>query len=161
MQIRTDPLAHPAVHALLAEHLDEMHTLSPRESVHALGLDRLRRPEIAFWTAWDGETLLGCGALRALSPTHGEVKSMRTARAHRRRGVAAALLEHIVREARARGYTRLSLETGAQEAFAPARALYRSRGFVDCGPFGDYHPDPNSVFLTLTLPHDDADGERH
>jgi putative acetyltransferase len=151
MQIRRDDLSGAAIRALLDEHLASMRRISPPESVHALDLDRLRRPEITFWTAWlDGE-LAGCGALKALDATHGEVKSMRTADAHRRRGVGRALLEHIVAEARARGYARLSLETGSMSAFEPARTLYARYGFVRCEPFAGYGPDPNSVFMTLAL----------
>jgi putative acetyltransferase len=151
MDIRLDDLTGPEVHALLEEHLRHMHSLSPPESVHALDLAALRRPEITFWSAWSGAELLGCGALKELSRAHGEVKSMRTAAAHRGRGVARALLVHIVGVARSRGYTRLSLETGAEPAFEPARRLYESHGFAFCEPFADYGPDPNSVFMTRTL----------
>jgi putative acetyltransferase len=151
MHIERDDLSRTAVHALLQEHLDHMHELSPPESVHALDLARLRRPEITFWTVWEGGLLLGCGALKALTPTHGEVKSMRTPAAQRGRGAARAVLAHIVAEARSRGYERLSLETGSHPAFEPAQALYRSFGFTTCGPFADYADDPNSVFMTLGL----------
>lgn len=151
MKIVADGLTHPAIHALLAEHLRSMHALSPPESVHALDVDRLRAPDITFWSAWDGEVLLGCGALKELSPTHGEVKSMRTPEAQRRRGVGRALLAHIVAVARARGYERLSLETGSMAGFDAARRLYLSFGFVECGPFADYVADPNSVFMRLQL----------
>jgi putative acetyltransferase len=152
MLIRLDDLGGPEVRALLAEHLRDMHALSPPESVHALGLAALRAPDITFWTAWAQGELLGCGALKELDPAHGEVKSMRTAPAHRRRGVGRALLTHIVAEARARSYARLSLETGAAVAFAPARRLYEGFGFAYCPPFADYAADPNSVFMTRTLP---------
>ena len=151
MDLRLDDLRHPAVIALLQEHLDGMRRTSPPESVHALDLDALRQPDIAFWTLWDGETLAGCGALRALDTTHGEVKSMRTAQTHLRRGVAATMLEHLVAEARRRGYARLSLETGSMAYFAPAHALYARAGFRPCAPFGDYVEDPNSVFMTRAL----------
>jgi putative acetyltransferase len=151
MQIRRDDLSGAAIRALLGEHLASMRRISPPESVHALDVDRLRRPEITFFTAWRDGELAGCGALKALDATHGEVKSMRTAAAHRRRGVARALLEHIVAEARARGYARLSLETGSMSAFEPARTLYARYGFVRCEPFAAYGPDPNSVFMTLPL----------
>lgn len=151
MEIRVDDLTHPAVHALLREHLDDMHALSPRESVHALDLDRLRDPSITFWTAWDGAVLLGCGALKALDATHGEIKSMRTPRAARRQGAGRAILECILAEARARGYARVNLETGSLDAFVPAHRLYERAGFTRCGPFGDYRPDPHSVFMTLAL----------
>lgn len=137
---------------MLQAHLDEMHLHSPPESVHALDLDALRRPEITFWTAWDevGE-LLGCVALKRLDEAHGEVKSMRTAAAHVRKGVATRLMRHLLQEARQRGYRRLSLETGSPEAFDPARTLYRHFGFVECGPFADYVEDPYSVFMTIEL----------
>ena len=128
-----------------------MYEISPPESVHALDLAALRKPEITFWTAWRDGELLGCGALKALDATHGEIKSMRTASAHRRTGVGRAVLEHIFAEARARSYARLSLETGSMEAFAPARRLYESFGFAYCPPFGDYTEDPNSVFMTRAL----------
>jgi putative acetyltransferase len=151
MQIRTDDLTGDEIRALLAEHLREMHRLSPPESVHALDLTALRRPDITFWTIWSADTLLGCGALKELGATHGEIKSMRTAATHRRHGVARAMLEHIVGEARRRGYRRLSLETGALPAFAPARSLYERFGFAYCPPFGEYREDPHSVFLTRLL----------
>lgn len=151
MQIRPDDLTHPAVHALLSEHLSNMHQLSPRESVHALDLAGLRDPSITFWTAWDGDQLLGCAALRQLDARHGEVKSMRTPAALRRRGAGKALLTHLIGEARARGYTMLRLETGAQDAFAPALALYTGAGFIACDAFGDYRPDRHSRFLQLAL----------
>jgi putative acetyltransferase len=124
---------------------------SPPESVHALDLEALRRPEITFWTAWQAGELLGCGALKALDAAHGEIKSMRTAKRHLRKGVAAALMRHILREARERGYRRLSLETGSPDAFLPARAMYERFGFEECGPFGDYVEDPYSVFMTIAL----------
>ena len=128
-----------------------MHELSPPQSVHALDLAALRKPEITFWTAWYEGELLGCGALKELDPTHGEVKSMRTASARRRTGVGRAMLKHIIVEARMRSYARLSLETGSTAAFAPARRLYESFGFTSCAPFADYTEDPNSVFMTRTL----------
>lgn len=151
MRIELDDLTRPEVHALLAEHLQNMHALGPVDSVHALGLERLRAPDISFWTAWDGALLLGCAALKELDARWGEVKSMRTPAAHRRRGAGRALLEHVVAEARARGYGRLSLETGTVAAFVPAHQLYLSMGFTFCGPFADYVEDPNSVFMTLAL----------
>jgi putative acetyltransferase len=151
LDIRRDDLAGAQIRALLAEHLASMRQLSPPESVHALDLTGLLKPDITFWTAWSDGALLGCGALKELTPAHGEVKSMRTVHAHRRKGVARAMLQHIIREARRRRYTRLSLETGSMLAFEPARELYRSFGFVSCPPFGEYMDDPNSVFLTRTL----------
>lgn len=151
MNIESDDLTRPAIHALLEEHLQSMHALSPRESVHALDLERLRHPSISFWTIWDDGVLMGCGALRELDATHGEIKSMRTPQALRGRGAGRAMLNHIIAVARARGYARLSLETGTAPAFVPAQHLYESLGFLRCGPFGDYIEDPNSVFMTRLL----------
>ena len=151
MQIRLDDLSGPEIRALLEEHLRNMHELSPPESVHALDIDKLRGPDITFWTVWEGPQLLGCGALRELSATHGEIKSMRTSPAHRGRGVARAVLRRIIDEARERSYERLSLETGRMAAFAPAHKLYESFGFTVCPPFGDYLDDPHSVFMTRLL----------
>jgi len=151
MDIRLDELRDPAIHALLEEHLADMRRISPPESVHALDLERLRQPGISFWSVWDGDTLLGCGALKALSGEHGEIKSMRTAGGQRRRGVARAMLAHIVDTARARGLKRLSLETGSQPFFSPAHQLYESFGFERCGPFEGYVEDPHSVFMTRLL----------
>ncbi|MBV8605810.1 MAG: GNAT family N-acetyltransferase [Pelomonas sp.] len=151
MEIRLDDLRDPAIHALLEEHLADMRRISPPESVHALDLERLRRPEISFWSVWDGTSLLGCGALKQLSAGHGEVKSMRTVAAQRGRGVARTVLAHIVATARERGLARLSLETGPQAFFAPAHRLYASFGFAPCGPFDGYVEDPFSVFMTLEL----------
>ena len=151
MKIEIDDLSRAEVLALLDEHLQNMHELSPPESVHALDLDKLRQPDITFWSAWDGPVLLGCGALKELDRQHGEVKSMRTSGALRRQGAGRSLLAKIIAVARSRGYERLSLETGAMEAFTPAQTLYESFGFVRCGPFGGYVDDPNSVFMTLSL----------
>ena len=138
---------------MLAEHLQSMRALSPPGSVHALDLEKLHDPGITFWSAWEGPILLGCGALKELDPRHGEVKSMQTATALRRRGTARAMLAHIVAVARARRYDRLSLETGAQVAFEPAWRLYESFGFRRCGPFGTYREDANSVFMSMHLHH--------
>ena len=151
MQIRVDDLRGPEIAELLQAHLDHCRTWSPPESVHALDLNGLRSPDVTFWSAWDGAGLLGCGALKALDASQGEIKSMHTAAKHRGRGVAAALVAHIVAEARSRSYRRLSLETGSMDAFAPARALYARFGFIDSGPFGDYRLDPHSIFMTLDL----------
>lgn len=151
MRIELDDLSRPEVQALLREHLANMYELSPPESVHALDVEKLRSPDITFWTVWDGSLLLGCGALKELSLTHGEVKSMRTPTALRGRGAGRAVLTHIMGEARARGYRRLSLETGSHEAFKPAQNLYRSFGFISCGPFGGYADDPHKVFFSLDL----------
>jgi putative acetyltransferase len=151
MHIERDDLTRPQIHALLDEHLQSMRAQSPPESVHALDLEKLRQPGITFWSVWDGPLLLGCGALKELDVRHGEVKSMRTPAALRRRGAGRAVLTHLIGEARARGYARLSLETGAQAAFRPAQQLYESAGFRFCEPFGDYTADPNSVFMSLDL----------
>ena len=151
MRIEIDDLSRPAIHALLNEHLRSMYELSPPESVHALGLEGLKSPDVTFWTVWDGNVLMGCGALKELDATHGEVKSMRTPAALRRRGAGRAVLTHILSEAKARGYKRLSLETGSMEAFKPAQKLYESFGFVYCGPFAPYKEDPYSAFMTLEL----------
>ena len=151
MKIRVDDLRGPEVAALLEEHLQDMRAISPPESKHALDLDGLRRPEITFWTVWDGSSLAGCGALKRLDEQHGEVKSMRTATGYRGRGVASLVLGQIVEEARKRGYRRLSLETGSMEFFKPARSLYAKFGFGLGPPFADYKEDPNSCFFTRTL----------
>ena len=151
MKIRVDDLQGPEIRALLEEHLAQMHAESPPESVHALDLERLRQPEITFWTAWDEGQLVGCAALKQLNATHGELKSMRTPATLRRRGAGRALLAHLVEAARARGLQRLSLETGTQASFEPARRLYASVGFVETGPFADYAEDPYSCFMTLAL----------
>ena len=149
MHIRLDDLRGSEIRALLEEHLRNMHELSPPESVHALDLDALRHPSITFWTAWSGGDLLGCGALKELDPAHGEVKAMRTASSFPRTGVARAILQRILLEARARSYLGLSLETGSQPEFLPARRMYESFGFSYCPPFSSYVEDPNSVFMTL------------
>lgn len=151
MDIRRDDLVSPVVHGLLEEHLRDMRAWSPPGSVHALDLDALRAPDMTFWTVWEGEALLGCGALREHSPEHGEIKSMRAASAHRGKGAGKAMLMHIIREAHGRGYVRLSLETGSAEPFAPSRMLYAGFGFRECPPFADYVEDPHSVFMTLAL----------
>ncbi len=151
MKIAVDDLSGPDVAAFLQAHLDQMHALSPAESVHALDLAALRAPDVTFWSVYDDDVLVGCGALKVLDARHGEIKSMRTDPARRGQGVAGLLLRHIVAEARDRGLTRLSLETGSEEFFAPARRLYARHGFVACPPFADYVPDPLSAFMTLDL----------
>jgi|SRR5688572_23497625 putative acetyltransferase len=151
MRIEVDDLSRTEVRGLLREHLTNMHALGPPESVHALGVEGLQSPDVTFWTVWDGDVLLGCGALKELDPEHGEIKSMRTPARLRRRGAGRAILTHILAEARARGYRRLSLETGSIPAFVPAQKLYQSFGFQYCGPFGAYKEDPYSVFMTLEL----------
>ena len=151
MRIEIDDLNRPEVHALLNEHLQNMYALSPPESVHALDVERLRQPEITFWSIWEEEQLLGCGALKELSSNHGEIKSMCTPKALRRKGAGKVILAHIISCARQRAYKRLSLETGSGAQFLPARKLYESFGFLFCGPFADYQEDAHSCFMTLEL----------
>lgn len=151
--IREGGLDDPRVVELLHLHLKLAREQTAPGSAHALDLSGLRASDVTFWSAWDGDTLAGVGALKTLSPDHGEVKSMHTAESMRRRGVAAAILRHIASVARARGMTRLSLETGSWPYFLPARGLYARHGFVECEPFGDYVPDRNSIFMTLSLQH--------
>jgi putative acetyltransferase len=153
LQIREDDLTGQAIANLLQEHLTDMYEITPPESVHALNLKALRSPEITFWTAWEGSELLGCGALKELDAKSGEIKSMRTAKAHRRKGVASKILEHIIVEAERRAYDCLYLETGASNfpEFAPALALYERYGFEYRGPFADYIDDPNSSFMAKKL----------
>lgn len=147
MEIREDDLTGSQIAELLREHLANMQEITPPESIHALDLERLRSPEITFWTMWEGDELLGCGALRQLEPTSGEVKSMRTVKSHRRKGFAARMLEHIIAVANQRAYDRLYAETGSFAEFAPARSLYSKYGFEYCTPFAEYTEDPNSVFM--------------
>ncbi len=149
--IRPDDLTSPEVLALLQFHLDEMYQFSPPESVHAMPAERLRQSDVTFFSAWDGEALAGCGALKHLDAAHGELKSMRAAPDYRGKGVGRALLLHLLEEARARGYARVSLETGSPETFVPARSLYLAHGFVECAPFADYVRDPYSIFMTREL----------
>lgn len=151
MHIEIDDLSRREVIDLLNEHLANMYQWSPPESVHALDIDELRQPGITFWSAWRDGALVGCGALKELSTTHGEIKSMRTPSAARRKGAGRAILSHIIAVAKGRGYERLSLETGSQDNFVPARRLYESYGFCYCEPFGDYVPDSNSLFMTLQM----------
>lgn len=151
MEIKVDDLTGPEVYALLQEHLHSMTLYSPPESIHALDIEKLRQPEIMFWTAWENNELLGCGALKELDAEHAEIKSMRTSSRHLRKGVATKILNHIVQEAARRGYKRLSLETGSDEAFQPAQKLYANFGFTYCEPFADYVEDPYSVFMTRAL----------
>lgn len=151
MDIKIDDLSGPEIYELLQEHLQSMARHSPPESVHALDIEALRKPEITFWTVWENGELLGCGALKELDPQHGEIKSMRTSSLHIRKGVATNLLNHMLEEARRRCYRRLSLETGSMEAFDPARKLYAGFGFRYCEPFADYIEDPYSVFMTRDL----------
>ncbi|MGO4733960.1 GNAT family N-acetyltransferase [Paenibacillus sp. 2KB_22] len=151
MEIKVDDLSGVHVKALIAEHLQGMAADSPPESIHALNLDGLKKPEITFWCAWEGDDLLGCGAIKELDPEHAELKSMRTASAHLRKGVARKILAHIMEVATERGYKRISLETGSMDSFIPARKLYEDFGFEYCEPFADYTLDPNSAFMTKTI----------
>ena len=151
MKIKTDDLSGAAIVKLLQTHLQSLSAISPPESMHALDIDGLRQPEITFWSVWEGEELVGCGALKELDAQHAEIKSMRTVSAHLRQGVASRLLQHIIGEAKRRNYRRLSLETGSMDSFEPARRLYAKFGFKQCGPFASYSEDPNSVFMSKEL----------
>ncbi len=151
MRIEIDDLSRPAVHALLAEHLAHMYALSPPEQVFALDLPKLKSADITFWTVWDHDQLLGCGALKELTPAHGEIKSMRTPAKLRGRGAGRAVLDRIIETAKQRGYGLLSLETGTHPAFLAAQQLYRSAGFQESGPFSDYLKNPHSLFMALRL----------
>jgi len=151
MNIKTDDLSGSEIYELLQEHLQSMRLHSPPESIHALDIEALRKPEITFWTVWDGGELLGCGALKEIDSRHAEIKSMRTSSLHLRKGVAKNLLDYIIKEAERRGYSQLSLETGSMEAFEAARKLYANFGFRYCEPFADYVEDPYSVFMTREL----------
>jgi putative acetyltransferase len=149
--VRVDDLTGPEIGALLRHHLEEAHRNSPPGLAFAFDAERLREPDVTFWTAWDGDELLGCAALKEHAGAFGEVKSMRTAPAHLRKGVAAALLDHLIGEARARGYARVSLETGSGPAYEPALALYRRRGFVPGEGFGGYIASDFNQFFHLDL----------
>jgi len=151
MDIRSGGLDDPRVVALLRHHFDKCHEVTPPGSAHVFDLSRLKSPDVDFWGVWEGETLLAVGAMKRLDATQGEIKSMHTSEAARRRGAASLMLNHIVTQARAQGLKRLSLETGSFGYFEPAVALYTSHGFAECPPFGDYKPDPNSLFLTRAL----------
>lgn len=151
LNIRIDELSDQRVIRFLQDHLQLMREITPPGCVHALDIDALKRPEVTFWTVWDEQTLICCGALKELDPQHAELKSMRTAPAHLEQGVASVLLNHIISEAKKRNYKRLSLETGSYEAFVPARKLYEKFGFDYCGPFSDYATSSNHVFMTIQL----------
>jgi putative acetyltransferase len=148
--VRADPTSDEVL-PLLQEHLVDMYATSPAESVHALDPEQLRQPSITFFVARDAGEIVGTGAIRELSATEGELKSMRTSTRARGRGVGAAMLEHLLAEARSRGYRAVCLETGVEDYFAPARRLYARYGFVEGEPFADYWADPNSVFMHLEL----------
>jgi putative acetyltransferase len=151
MHIIADDLTGTEIRALLELHFAGMLAASPPGSCHFLDFDGLNAPDVTFWSVWDDEELAGCGALKALGPLHGEIKSMRTDAAHLKKGVGTQMLRHIISEARLRGMTRLSLETGSTPAFGAAHALYLRHGFAYCGPFGDYVADPFSRYMTLEI----------
>jgi putative acetyltransferase len=151
IQFRIDDLSDAATQALVARHLRGMYETSPPESVHAFDLSKLRQPGVTFWSAWMGHEIVAMGALKQLDAQRGEIKSMRVADAWLGKGVGRAMLDHIVGEARRMGLTSLWLETGSADAFAPALRLYETAGFTPCGPFGDYKPDPFSVFMTRKI----------
>ena len=151
MEIRLDDLSDPRIEEFLKEHLEDMRSVSPPESKHALDLEGLRDPKVSFWSMWDQRKLIACGALKHLDNAHAEVKSMRVSTARRGQGLASQLLGHMLEEAVSRGYQRVSLETGSMEFFKPARVLYKSFGFRYCAPFANYKEDPHSVFMSLDL----------
>jgi putative acetyltransferase len=151
VEIKIDDLSGSEIAEFLEEHIKEMKSVSPPESKHALDLEGLRKPEIKFWTVWENSRLIGCGAMKELDANHAEIKSMRTAISFRGEGVASMLLQHILNEAKLRGYRRISLETGSMPFFEPARKLYVKYGFKNCAPFSTYREDPNSVFMTIKL----------
>jgi len=155
MLIRKDDLSGAKIQALLREHLADAYKNSPPDSVYALDIAELRKPDISFWSVWEDDVLLGCGALKGLDRTHGEIKSMRTTEAALKRGVGSLMVAHIIKQAKSRGYARLSLETGSNQPYAPARALYTKFGFEECGPFAEYEADDEdgafSLYMTLVL----------
>ncbi|MCM3617494.1 GNAT family N-acetyltransferase [Sutcliffiella horikoshii] len=151
MKIKIDDVTHPNVIAFVEEHMRNLNLLSPPESNHYLDLGALRKPDVTFWSAWEGEEVVGCGALKELDAKTGEVKSMRTSSQHLRKGIGRQILRYIIQAANERGYQTLYLETGSMEAFYPAQKLYKSYGFDYCEPFADYVEDPNSVFMIKKL----------
>jgi putative acetyltransferase len=151
LRFQVDDLSGERIRALVARHLAGMRSSSPPESVHAFDVDQLREPDVTFWSVWDGDELVGMGALKALDTERGEIKSMRVADAHLGRGIGRAILDHLIAEARARGMTSLWLETGSTAPFIPALQLYSSAGFVRCGPFDGYSDDPFSIFMTRSI----------
>lgn len=150
-EIAKDDLSDGAIVELLDSHLQEMQKYSPAESIHALDSQKLKDPSITFWAARVDGVLAGCGALKALTPSTGEIKSMKTNAAYLRNGIARGILEQIILEAKERSYSDLFLETGSNDAFTPAIEMYKQSGFVECGPFGDYQLDPFSVFYAKTM----------
>ncbi|WP_328770145.1 GNAT family N-acetyltransferase [Streptomyces sp. NBC_00286] len=151
MEIVVDDLSGSEIAEFLDEHVQQMRAITPLESKHALDLDELRKPEVTFWSVRDGDAVVGCGAIKRLDAGHAELKSMRTTPARKRSGIASALLEHVIAEAKRMGFARLSLETGSADFFLPARKLYEKFSFVCCAPFADYQPDSNSTFMTRVL----------
>jgi putative acetyltransferase len=151
LTIRDGGLDTLPVQQMLADHLADMNATSPAESMHALNLNALRGPGMSFYSAWDGDAVLGCAALKMLNAGDVELKSMRTAQAARGQGVGAAMLQHVIAQARSRGAKRMLLETGARDFFAPARRLYQRNGFTPRGPFADYVDDPLACYFELTL----------
>jgi putative acetyltransferase len=151
LRIERDDLSRPQVLALLEEHLRNMYEITPPDKVFAFNAEKLKAPDVTFWTAWADDVLMGCAALKELSSSEGEIKSMRTPSARRRTGAGRVLLQHIIEVARSRAYHTLYLETGSGDPFVPAQTLYASAGFERCGPFGSYRENGNSVFMTLRL----------
>jgi putative acetyltransferase len=150
-RIVEDDLWEPEIVELLELHLPAAHGVSPPGSVHALSIERLRQPDVTLWSVWDGDELAACGALKELDSTHGEIKAMRAAPEYRGKGAGRAVLEHIIAEAEARGYARLSFETGRTEDYVPARALYEAYGFTPCAAFADYVLDDFSICMSRAL----------
>ena len=151
MEIKLDDLTDKRSIALVNLHLASMAENTPHESMHALDVSGLRQKNITFFSVWENDDIMGCGALKELCSLHGEVKCMRTADKHLKKGIARAMLQHVINESKLRGYQHLSLETGSSDAFLPARRLYESFGFTYCEPFDQYVEDPNSRFMTLQL----------
>ena len=151
MRIAVDDLSDPDIVAFLHGHLAEMRSVSPPGHSHSLELSALRRPGVTFWSAREQDAVVGCGAIKEIDFEHAEIKSMRTAPSHQNRGIASQILRHIIGESKLMGYSRISLETGSDEFFEPARRLYLKHGFSLCRPFAEYREDPNSVFMTLAL----------
>lgn len=151
MEIKIDNLANPKVQKLLRDHHQDMTSVSPPESTHTLDITELKNPDATFWSAWEENELVGCGALKKLSTETAEIKSMRTSEASREKGVGSAILKHIIEVAKDQGYRSIYLETGSMTFFEPARKLYRKYGFDNCKPFAAYSEDPNSVFMRKAL----------
>jgi putative acetyltransferase len=151
MDVRAGGLGDPQVETLIQLHRSESRATTPICNAHSLDSGGLATPGVSFFSVWDGNDLLGMGALKAIDDSHAELKSMRTAPAHLRKGVARVLLDHLIAEARARGFARLSLETGTAPMFAPANAMYERHGFADCEAFGGYPASPHNRFMTMAL----------